>query len=145
MKQLHSAKAVFAVVGLAVLAFAAPASAETYLRVNIPFEFMVGGQVLPPGAYRITIDPNYSLSHIDSLSDGSIHRVILEPGPALPHGANPDTGIVQFKKYGETYSLSGIWRPGFTDGLAPVPSRHHNELAKRNGAGGIVNVDADHR
>jgi hypothetical protein len=143
MKQLHSAKAALAALGLAVLVFTVPANAETYMRVNIPFEFIVGSQSLPAGTYTIVIDANFSLSHIDSVSDGAWHRVYLKPGTARPQSTNPDVGVVQFKKYGERYFLSAIWKPGVTDGLAAISSGRLKELARSNGASKTVSIDAD--
>ena len=53
MKSIHSRKAGLAAFAVAALLYAAPVSAQTHLmRVNIPFQFAAGNQVLPAGEYE---------------------------------------------------------------------------------------------
>jgi len=142
MKKLHSGKAALAAFSLAVLALAAPASAQTAMRANIPFAFVAGNQSLPAGMYNFVLDANFSHCHIDSLSDGSTHPVHFVPGSTRRQNANADNGVLQFQKYGNRYFLSGVWKPGNADGLAAIASRGLIESAKAQGAGETVSIDS---
>ena len=143
MNKLHSGKiAAVVALGLGVLALAAPASAQTRMRVDIPFPFVAGSQSLPAGEYNLVIDANFSFSHLDSVTNGSIHRINFQPGVSRPV-ADTGKGVLQFQRYGDRYFLSAVWRPGRTDGLATHPSRRLIEAAKNGAAGEAVNVDTD--
>ena len=143
MTTLHSGKAALAALGLAVLALAAPASAQTKMRADIPFSFVVGDQSLPAGSYTLVLDTNLSFCRIDSAGDGSMHRVLFVPGATRRQNTNPDRGVVQFQKYGDRYFLSGVWKPGNPDGLAAITSRRLMESAKAQGAAEIVSIDSE--
>jgi len=142
MKKLYLGKATLAAIGLAALALAAPASAQTVMRVNIPFAFVAGAESLPAGAYNFVLDANFSLCHIDSFNDGSMHAVHFVPGAARKQDSHTDGGVVQFQKYGDRYFLSGLWKPGNQDGFAVIPSRRLIESAKAQGLGETVSLDS---
>lgn len=144
MKKLLSGKAALAALSLAVLGLAAPAGAQTIMRANIPFAFVAGNQSLPAGAYSFVVDTTFSICRIDSLRDGSMHPVRFVPGATRRPGANPDGGVVQFKKYGDRYVLNAVWKPGSADGLAAITSRRLIESAKaEGGAGETVSIDSE--
>ncbi|HEY2014146.1 MAG TPA: hypothetical protein VGH38_11640 [Bryobacteraceae bacterium] len=146
MKTLNSGKAVVVAVGLAVLVMAMPASAQSSMRINIPFAFTAGNETLPAGQYNFVVDSNFSLCHIDSMADGSVHMVRFEPGTSGRQKTDVRTGAVQFKKYGDHYLLTGVFRPGFVDGLATINSRRAIESAKNSGsAAEVVSIDSSIR
>ena len=142
MNRLNSGKAaVVAALSLALLALAVPASAQTNMRVDVPFAFIAGNQVLPAGTYNLVIDANFSICHLDSFTNGSVHMVHFVPGKARS-SAKIETGVVQFEKYGDHYVMSGVWKPGYTDGLATVTSHRMLETAKAEGVAETVSIEA---
>lgn len=144
MKKRYSGKAALVALGLAVLlGLAAPASAQTMMRVEIPFAFVAGNQSLPAGMYNFVLDANFSFCRIDSFSDGSSHPIRFMPGPARRQNANADRGVVQFEKYGDRYFLNAVWKPGSTDGLAAITSRRLIESAKAQGTVETMSIDSE--
>jgi hypothetical protein len=139
MNKFQSGKALLVAFGLTVVALAVPAGAQTIMRVNIPFEFVAGSQTLPAGPYSFVIDADFSHCHIDSMTDGSVRNVSFVPGKTR-RSADTSGGLVQFQKYGNRYFLSALWKPGYTDGLAVVPSRRLVESAKAEGIGEAVGI-----
>ena len=142
MKKLHSGKAALAALSIAVMGLPTPACAQTIMRADIPFAFVVGNQSLPAGMYNFVLDANFSLCHINSLSDGSTHPVHFVPGSTRRQNANADQGVVQFQKYGDRYFLREVWKPGSADGLEAIISRRFIDSANTQGAGETVSIDS---
>jgi hypothetical protein len=100
---------------LGSLALTQSASAQSHMvlaKVNIPFAFQMGNQVLPAGTYVI---------------DRESGHVILLRGPSGAagfattidsrrlHAANH--GTIVFDRYGDRYFLRQIWQAGATEGI----------------------------
>jgi hypothetical protein len=100
-----------------VLLGAGSARAAT-LEVNVPFPFVVEGQTLPAGQYRV-------------MDDGGIVQIRGERGthvalnfmttPANGHDPAGERPALTFTRHENQYRLSGIWESG-DYGLAPTAS-----------------------
>jgi hypothetical protein len=101
---------------------------ENGVRADIPFDFVVGNQVLPSGQYLVTLQ-------------GSVHQAILIQSADKKNAAmtvtftcasaNPskDTKLV-FHTLGGRYFLSQIWAQGYSQGRELKKSGAEIEMAK---------------
>jgi hypothetical protein len=115
---------------LCILAAAVPAYAQgPTVTANIPFEFMVGSQILPAGEYRIQSEPlgDDCVQLIRSL-DGGTPAMVLTMALVEPKGQQVAPQLV-FHKYGHTYFLSEVWAGG-DRGRKLFKSRREKELAR---------------
>ena len=127
MKQLLS-KAVFAAAGLVALTCVAmPASAQSSMRVNVPFAFMVGRATLPAGDYRVQIDPASSVMRLLPQSSTATYAVLLAPAADQREGGNSSSGLLRFEKRGEQYVLGAVWRPDHELGSKLVQPKSTSE------------------
>jgi hypothetical protein len=98
---------------------AAPAFAQNSVnvRVNVPFAFHVGGQVLPAGVYDMKAAAGSSLVTIQN-SDGKNSSMVLSKTEGTL-GASDDLQLT-FRVYGAARFLDGIWAPGKSGRTVPV-------------------------
>ncbi|MBZ5537089.1 MAG: hypothetical protein LAO31_14135 [Acidobacteriia bacterium] len=99
---------------------------------NIPFQFLVGENIFPPGDYTVT-------RHLPTLYQGvlRIHQrvgylgMIIQPPLPLtsPRGKMSDKGMLVFNRYGNQSFLSEVWIPGDSVGRKLAPSRLEQELS----------------
>ena len=105
------------------------AFAAEELKVNVPFQFVVGDSVLPAGPYRVQAsDTNPSVIWFFSPNGHHVANVATEWGGSLFRGADAN---LRFKMYGKTHFLSRILIPGEDGRMVPLP-RHEveSELAR---------------
>jgi hypothetical protein len=109
-----SAKSALLATGLMALAFTIPANAQNsnLLRVNVPFSFTAGQQAFPAGDYRINVDTDHGMLHIDSLATSATGVVRVLPGSSSRPETTVDRGVLRFSKYGGHYFLTGLWKAG---------------------------------
>jgi len=113
---------------LAVL-LAAPVSAQTlWLKVSVPFDFVVGGHTLPAGDYVVSNVTDLGVLELRNVSSGATPTIIgSDPGSL---GARGEASLT-FRRYGGDYFLAKIW-DGFTDqGRSIRMSRTEQERAAR--------------
>lgn len=78
------------------------------LCANIPFEFIVGGKVLPAGNYVVRINNETGL--VEVCEDGIYcESIVTSPVEAVQAPAQAE---LAFRKYGDQYFLSQIWSTG---------------------------------
>ena|SRR5215472_5385209 len=112
---------------LATLPFSGLHAQTMNLAAEIPFDFQVGGKVLPAGDYRI--------QHVDGMlkmrsQSGNEAAIVLTIAALAPKDAKD--AVLLFNRYGDTYFLSKIWTPDSDIARQLPQSRTENELA-RNG------------
>ena len=89
----------------------ASASAETVLKVNVPFAFEVHGHTMPAGSYLIQRDdmtsPSVLVIRGASRGNHETAMVTTQPdnGPD-PAGTQP---ALAFKRHERNYELSSVW------------------------------------
>jgi len=112
-----------------------PASqAQSMLRADIPFDFVVGDKRLPSGEYHVKpINPAATL--VQS-KDGSSAAIVLTT--AVQAGKISDVGKLVFNRYGDQYFLSKIWAASSDTGRQLPKSRLEREVAQRLSDGGTT-------
>ena len=86
------------------------------LEVKVPFPFVVEGQTLPAGRYRVTNEDGF----IQIRGERNNHAAMnILTTPANGHDPAGDRPALTFKREDNQYRLTGIWESG-ADGLAPV-------------------------
>jgi hypothetical protein len=113
---------------LAVVAAAAVygQSPETF-KVNVPFDFIVGGQTLPAGQYRVE---QRFIPDVVVINSADHTRGAIVIGPGLQSVAAQKDGKLVFHRYGNTYFLTEVWGPGNYGRQIPK-TRRERELAAR--------------
>lgn len=82
------------------------------IDVKVPFPFVVHGQTLPAGAYRVErddVDPSVVL--IRSEKDKAVMTVVLT-SPATGHDPAGDKPALTFTRVEHQYQLHDIWNSG---------------------------------
>jgi hypothetical protein len=103
----------------------ANASAQTAkVNANIPFNFQMGTTLMPAGEYAFR--QNGHVLTVHPLNGGSAAMILT-----MPAWRRAVTGgRVQFRRYGDSYFLTGIWLPNSQDGLTVPQSAREKELAR---------------
>ncbi len=103
---------VFATVGIAVLLGARTSSAQASNEavVRVPFQFVAGDAVLPPGRYLVKADSDDPTVLWVTSSDGR-HASVFPTNWGGPE-SDAARAYLQFRKYGHAYLLSEIVMPG---------------------------------
>jgi hypothetical protein len=119
---------------LGAVLFAAPVLAQTsaYVRVEIPYAFHVGSQVLPAGEYAMKASAT-SLMVIENLGTRQTTLALAPQNPVAP-GPSSAAAQVTFRTYGSMRFLSSILIPGTTEvrlGISPA----EREVASNYGGG----------
>jgi hypothetical protein len=101
--------------------------AQQLVRANIPFEFTVGNNTLPPGEYEI-LQPAETIRDLRLIrrTDGSAGMMVLTIA-ADRQSSNAQAELI-FHRYGHEFFLSQIWTPAGT-GQNLYQSRREKELA----------------
>lgn len=133
MKHLFSWKSNAVALGLALVC-AAAASAQSGMRVDVPFAFTAGNRVLPAGEYRVVVDATHGYSRILPADGQAVCVVQLTPGTAERDGAKAGRGVLRFEKHGSRYTLVGIWQAGSVAGNEVVKAKAKGEYAKTGAA-----------
>jgi hypothetical protein len=121
---------VLAVAVALLVVLAAPAAAQPAMRVEVPFAFTAGSQLLPAGTYELRIDLSHGLAIIVPEGGGPIRIATLAQGADYRKLSQVEKGRLEFEKYGDRYVLSAIWRPGSTAGKTVTGKRPPRELAR---------------
>ena len=111
-----------------VLACMAMEAQTTVLTANIPFRFQIGKDEMPAGKYRI----DYT-TRVLTVSCPAERKAVMVLTTPSSRDKTPETGLLLFHRYGDTYFLSGVWKPGSSDGAGIVRSSREKELARRMG------------
>ena len=88
----------------------AQAGMEPVVKANVPFAFVVNGQTMPAGKYRIERDelsPSLLLIRGDQKSNHAATFVLsIRDGGRDPSGSTP---VLTFKHVENTYQLASVW------------------------------------
>lgn len=104
MKRI-SAITFFAMAGLIMLG-SALAQAQG-VRAQVPFDFIVGKQVLPAGAYRVFIERSFNGSKAVLIQSEDRHITAVNVTSVDENGSVDDNKLV-FAKYGDQYFLHEV-------------------------------------
>jgi hypothetical protein len=143
-KEFKKMKNFLIALGLGVAMWVAPAGAQSSssMRFDIPFAFVAGDKVMPAGAYRVTVDPNFNMARFDGVDAQGTRLVRLVPGSTSRPFDQAHNGSARFTKVGEQYVLTGIWKTGAVDGNDTITSRKLVESAKTGQPVEVVTVGA---
>jgi len=99
---------ILAIVGIAVMLVANPASADsgTELRASIPFDFTVGKTLMPAGQYTVRTDHIGSGVLCIEARDGGRPVMIMTNTAYAAHSKNESSLV--FQRYGNQYFLNEI-------------------------------------
>jgi len=126
----NRAIAVSILLGLFLLAAAAPGQAQQPLRVKIPFDFVADKAALPAGEYVIQPSGLGSPALIVKRIDGPNRTVATMMSHSVEaNDGKPGTCLI-FRAYGDRYFLSEMWVAGARSGRQLYPSLIQKELAK---------------
>jgi hypothetical protein len=104
-------------------------STSHFVRLRIPFEFMIGDKTFSPGEYivkRSVSDRPETLS-IRSVNGESGEYVLTSN---VKGRTRMSKSMLVFHHYGERYFLSQVWTAGDSEGRELLKSVRERELAK---------------
>jgi hypothetical protein len=111
---------------LGLLLVTALAYAKTVnMKVNIPFNFVVGGTTLPSGEYRVEglAENAISIRKLDQTAKSLTLAVRCESSKTQ------EKSTLVFHRYGNRYFLAQIWMAGDNAGHELPKSRRETEVA----------------
>ena len=120
MKRLHFAVGLFAAMAGSGL------EAQVLLEAKVPFEFRMGEVNFPAGEYQFKHSGHVLVVHQER-GDRSTAMALTLPEARTKA---PKTGVVEFKRYGDTYFLAKIWSPNSPDGAVLPKTPLEKELAR---------------
>ena len=132
MRTLTSGKAVFFALSIAALFRAAPAQAQSSysMRMDVPFQFVAGNQVLPAGQYSFTVDSAFHVLRIRSRKGTETSMVPLLSVSERRSRSHLEKGMLRFANTDGVQILNGVWQPGSDEGAQTVPSKQAIAAAK---------------
>lgn len=101
------------------------AQSSTVVKMDVPFEFRVGGQSLPAGEYCI-VPKSPTLINVRS-KDG--HQSAIALTNAVQATRTSNDGKLVFNRYGNLYFLAQVWNPGEDVGRKVIQSKVEQEVA----------------
>jgi len=123
----------FGFLGLGLLlAVSAAQAQETRVKASIPFDFVVGNQILPAGEYMV--------SSLGSTNEALVIRsddsktAILSLTNSCSSSKPSDTSKLVFHRLAGRYFLSQVWAEGNSGGRQLPQSRIEVQLAKNYNA-----------
>jgi len=109
MKSLLSKSVLIASAVVLLGGVAARADAQEAVKVKVPSPFVVHGQPLPAGEYRIQrLELEPSILFIESTKDAN-QGVFVATMPASGHDPQKDRPVVTFTRHENEYVLSNVW------------------------------------
>ena len=122
--------------GLGVLLAAASSYAqETRVKGNVPFDFIVGNQMLPAGDYSIKSLGSGSAVAIRNEDQGKASLTLTQ---SCRKASAAKKTVLVFHRVGERYFLSQIWTEGQEAGRQLPQPRAEMELAKNQKVESVV-------
>jgi hypothetical protein len=122
--------AVSILLGLFLLAAAAPGQAQQSLRVKIPFDFVANQTALPAGEYLVQPSGLASPALIVKRTDGGKPAVATMMSQSVDANGGRQESCLVVRVYGDRYFLSEMWIGGSVSGRQFPISRIEKELAK---------------
>ena len=105
---------------------------ETRVKANIPFDFVVGNQVLPAGEYMVASEGSTNQAIVIRSNDSK--TAILSLTNSCSSSKPSDTSKLVFHRLAGRYFLSQVWAEGNSGGRQLPQSRIEVQLAKNNNA-----------
>lgn len=135
---------IFATLSSFALLTAATALAQStaVLRMDIPFEFRVGNTVLPAGHYQVLPQPLQNVLRITRLD---CKGGVMIQTHAVEATGIPQTPTMEFHRYGNTYFLSRVWTPGYSQGRELRETKVERELARAKSAATTAEIAGNRR
>jgi hypothetical protein len=113
---------------LSIIVAAQVAQAAEPMLVNIPFAFVAGNATLPAGDYRVEkLDGNSAVVLI-RCSDASAAAMVVSNASQAKE--TPTQSKLVFKRYGNRYFLSQVWKAGSIHGRELLKSQAEKEIAQ---------------
>ena len=126
MNRLRSA---FLGLGL-LLAVSAAQAQETRVKANIPFDFVVGNQILPAGEYLVASEGSTNQTIVIRSDDSK--TAILSLTNSCSSSKPSDMSKLVFHRLANRYFLSQVWVEGNSSGWQLPHSKAEIEMAKNN-------------
>lgn len=125
-------------IGVLVLLSVTTASAAADGRFHIPFQFLMGNQVLPAGDYNVKIDT--ANKRIELTSWNGSAAVCLSANTPVRTTSEAEIGKLVFHKFGNVTVLREMWRSGARSGHELTVSKAEREMAKAGIASSNIEI-----
>jgi len=125
-----------ALFGLGLLLVASAAQAQTNVKADIPFDFVVGNQSMPAGEYLVASQGFGSPAIWIRSEDGKATAVTMT-NACVSADPSDKTKLV-FRHLAGQYFLSQIWTEGNSSGRELLKSKTEMHLAKNSDKSGEV-------
>ena len=122
---------------LSIAAAVAVHAQNLHFRAYVPFQFIVGTEILPAGQYSVDMVSPSGVLRVYCLDHKSYTAVV-----GFPYQSADPTGDdrLVFHRYGNTYFLSRVWGYGSYGRQLPVTKREHELSASRIPSEGVTVV-----
>jgi hypothetical protein len=114
------------------------AQSRQVIKAQVPFDFIVNGNILPAGECAIEAEGD-GQTHLIVSSGG--HKMFVLPNATESSAVSAETKLV-FHRYGDRYFLSSISRQGNNRGYALPAGKAEKEMRAQKAAEGDVTLVA---
>jgi hypothetical protein len=119
----------FALGALTVFLMATATYAQSPVRANVPFDFVVGDRYYPAGEYSLkSINDSGVMLLTTPTQDGGVNV----PSNACSNTLPAEKTVLQFSRMGDMYFLHRIWIAGQTSGREFPKGRTEMRLAQNH-------------
>ena len=122
---MHTLRAMLVALGLLLVVSAANAQSAR-VKANIPFDFVVGNQLMSAGSYLVTPLANCTGITVRNTDAPEAAMVLTHSAQKLDAS---DKTVLIFHRMGDEYFLSEIWTEGETRGVQLPQSKLETQLA----------------
>lgn len=114
------------VLGLGIALLAGGSALAQVMTFNVPFPFQAEKSMLPAGEYTVDTSINPHVVHVRSADFKSAAMLLSH---SIESRKTSTRGTLVFNRYGDTYFLSQVWKPGTNTGRTLRKSKREIELA----------------
>jgi hypothetical protein len=114
--------------GLLIGLAAASANAQSTIKVNVPFDFTIGTNLLEAGEYTVQPASAAVGSEVLALRDAAGNSRFVMMGIRREPNSKDKQPKLVFHRYGDLYFLSQVWLSAGEAGVEIRPGSHEREL-----------------
>jgi hypothetical protein len=123
---------VIATVAFVTSVVSANAQGTIQVKANVPFEFVVGNEMLPAGEYTVRSATSSGQALIIQSDDAS-HAIYRLSNTIRPKTDDGEARLV-FHRYGQNYFLKQVWEGGDTSGREVLESKQEKAIKREQKA-----------
>ena len=109
-------------------ALTAHGQSPRHVKAQVPFDFIVGGKLLPAGEYVVRPSSDEGAAII--IQNAATGQASIRLSNSIETTSRKTDGRLVFHRYQDTYFLVEVWRPGMTSGRHLIESKLERSMER---------------